>query len=105
MTLHQVRPLSVVILDLPGGDLGGLGIRERIAACYRFARHNGWHVAEVCDASDRTSRAELDRAVAICKRTDSKLLVYRVESIARRALGSTPVLDTSALTGRAAPCA
>lgn len=103
MTLRDPKPLSVVILDLPGIDLGGLGIRERIAACYRFARHNGWHVAEVCDASERGSCAELERAVAICKHTGARLLVYRAESIARRTLGSTPLLDTSPMTGRLAP--
>jgi hypothetical protein len=97
MALSDPRPQIVVILDLPGTDPGGLGIRERIAACYRFARHNGWHVAEVCDASDRTCHDEFVRAIAICKHTGAELLVYRVESITRRALGSTKVLGVMTL--------
>ena len=97
MTLRDSRPQIVVILDLPGTDPGGFGIRERIAACYRFARHNGWNVAEVCDASDRTCHGELERAVAICKHTGAGLLVYRVESITRRALGNTKVLGVMPL--------
>jgi hypothetical protein len=101
MTLRDSRPQIVVILDLPGTDPGGLGIRERIAACYRFARHNGLHVAEVCDASDRTYHDEFERAVAICKHTGAGLLVYRVESITRRALGSTKGLGVIALAERA----
>lgn len=102
MTQRDSRPQIVVILDLPGTDPGGLGIRERIAACYRFARRNGWHVTEVCDASDRTYLDELERAVAICNHTGAGLLVYRVESITRRALGGTKVLGVMALAEGAA---
>jgi hypothetical protein len=99
MTARDSRPQSVVIFDRPGKDLGGLGIRERIAACYRFARRNGWHVTEVCDASELTCRAELSRAVAICAHTGAGLLVYRAESIARSPLGDTEVLGVMAVDG------
>jgi hypothetical protein len=97
MALSDARPQSVVIFDLPGNDSDGLGFRERIAACYRFARHNGWHVAEVCDVSERICRDELERAVAICKYTDAGLLVYRAEFIARRVIGNTKLLGVTAM--------
>ena len=99
MTLGNAQLRHVVIFDKPGKDHGGLGIRERIAACYRFARRNGWQVTEVCDTAGRTSRAELERAVAICNHTGACLLVYRVELISRGRLGSTLVLDTFASVG------
>lgn len=84
MTRGDVELRNVVIFDKPGDDHGGLGIRERIAACYRFARRNGWQVTEVCDTDGRTSRAELERAVAICAHTGAGLLVYRAELLGRR---------------------
>lgn len=93
----------MVIFDRPGQGQGVLGIRERIAACYRFARRNGWCVTEVCDTSGRASRAELERAIAICARTGAGLLVYRAEMIGRHLLGDIVVLDACAPTGAATP--
>jgi len=102
MTQVHAQPQHVVIFDKPSNDHSGLGIRERIAACYRFARCNGWQVTAVCDTSGRTSRAELERAVAICARTGAGLLVYRAELINRGCLGSTLVLNACAMPGSAA---
>jgi hypothetical protein len=95
MTQGNTGPRRVVIFDRPGSDRGGLGLRERIAACYRFARSNGWSVTEVCDGTGRTAAAELDRAVIICKRTGAGLLVYRAELLGRHRIGATPVVHAA----------
>ena len=101
MTARDLRPQSVVIFVRPGNDPGGLGIRERVAACYRFARRHDWQVAEVCDTSERTCPDELKRAVAICAHTGARLLVYRREQFMRHAVGNTKVVGVVALAERA----
>jgi hypothetical protein len=69
----------VVIFDKPSDDQSGLGI-------------------------GRTPRAELERAVAICRRTGAGLLVYRNEAINQACLSGALGLNACATSGGVVLC-
>lgn len=66
----------VVIFDHRDIHDGSMGLRERVAACFRTAKLHTWHVVEVCDSDQGTLSDELDRALEICEHIGARLLVY-----------------------------
>lgn len=90
--------MPVVIFDrLDCGPVHGLGVQERIAACYRWASNRGFPVLDrfvSWDGAASLLPAALNRALELCIAEGGCLLVY-----AETCLGELPDLR-DAVTGR-----